>query len=49
MSKDKYGSDAEDVELLVPVGTLIKDAHTGKVLAHLFEDNQVRVGAKGGK
>lgn len=46
MSKDKYGSDAEDIELLVPIGTLLKDAITGKVLAHLYEDDQTRVGAK---
>lgn len=46
MSKDKYGADAQDIELLVPIGTLIKDQVSGDILAHLHTDNQLWTGAR---
>jgi len=31
-SRDKYGKNADDLILYVPLGTVIKDRHTGNVL-----------------
>ena len=42
----KYG---EDIFIGVPIGTVIKDAKTGKVVADLSEPNQVELVLKGGK
>ncbi len=42
----KYG---EDIYIGVPIGTVIKDAETGKVVADLSEPNQVELVLKGGK
>lgn len=36
-SKDKYGLNGQDIIIPVPVGTLLKDAQTGHVIAHLQE------------
>ena len=47
--KQQYGRDADDLVIKVPVGTLIKDADTGNVMADLKEDGQRFVAAKGGK
>ncbi len=47
--KQQYGRDAEDLVIKVPVGTLVKDADTGNVMADLKEDGQRFVAAKGGK
>lgn len=45
---DRYGKSAEDVVLRMPVGTLIKDAHTGETVADLVCDQQTVLLAKGG-
>ena len=42
----KYG---EDIYIGVPMGTIIKDAETGKIVADLSEDGQVELVLKGGK
>ena len=42
----KYG---EDIYIGVPIGTVIKDAETGKVVADLSEENQVELVLKGGR
>ena len=42
----KYG---EDLYIKVPIGTVVKDALTGKVLADLSEENQVELIQKGGR
>ena len=42
----KYG---EDIYIGVPIGTVIKDAETGKVVADLSEPDQVELVLKGGK
>ena len=47
--KQQYGKDAPDLVIKVPVGTLIKEAGTGNVMADLKEDGQRFVAAKGGK
>ena len=46
---DKYGRGGEDVELRMPVGTLIKHAEDGSLLADLARDGQRALLAKGGR
>ncbi|PMP64213.1 MAG: GTPase ObgE [Sulfurihydrogenibium sp.] len=46
---NKKGKDGEDLIIKVPVGTVIKDAETGEILADLVEEGQSFVVAKGGK
>lgn len=46
---NKFGRDAEDTVIIVPVGTIIKDEETDKVLADLSEDGQTAIIAKGGR
>lgn len=48
-NKNQYGADGKDIVLKLPVGTLIKDASTGKVIADLNEDGMTYVICKGGK
>lgn len=48
-SKDKYGKAAEDLLLYVPIGTLIKDTATHKVLAHFTQNGQRILIARGGR
>ncbi|MBN1940452.1 MAG: GTPase ObgE [Candidatus Aminicenantes bacterium] len=45
----KHGKRGADLELCVPVGTIVKDAATGRVLCDLIEPGQGYVAAKGGK
>jgi GTP-binding protein len=46
---DKYGRGADDIELRMPVGTLIRDREDGSLLADLSKDGQRALLAKGGK
>jgi GTPase len=43
------GKSGEDVVLLVPVGTLVKDPETGDLLADLKADGETFMAAKGGR
>ncbi|MEG8946256.1 GTPase ObgE [Rosettibacter firmus] len=45
----KDGKNGKDVFIRVPVGTVIKDAETEKVLCDLDEDGKTFIAAKGGK
>ena len=47
--KDMHGSNGREVEIRVPLGTVIKDAETGEVLADLTTDGQREVVARGGR
>jgi GTP-binding protein len=47
--RDQYGKGAEDIVLRVPVGTIIKDAASGAVVADLAKDGERALLAKGGK
>jgi GTP-binding protein len=49
MGKNKHGKDGEDRVVLVPVGTVLKDAATGEVLADLDSEGMGTVAARGGK
>ncbi len=46
---NKFGKSAEDLILKVPVGTIVKDAESGEIIADLTENGQKVVIAKGGK
>jgi GTP-binding protein len=46
---DKYGRGAEDIELRVPVGTLVRDRADGALIADLAEHGQRALLAKGGQ
>jgi GTP-binding protein len=45
----KHGKDGEDITIKVPVGTIIKDADSHKILFDLDEDNKKVMLAKGGR
>jgi len=47
--KKMYGRKGKDYTLYVPVGSLIKDAETGEVLADLTQDQQQFIVAEGGR
>ena len=47
--KKMYGKNSPDVMVPVPVGTTVKDFHTGEILADLIAAEEMFVAAKGGK
>lgn len=49
MNRKMYGRGGEDLRIAVPVGTIIKDLDTGRLVADLSEDGQEVIVAKGGK
>ncbi len=46
---DRYGAGADDIELKMPVGTLIRDADTDEIVADLVAHGQRVCLARGGK
>ena len=46
---NKYGRNAEDLVITVPLGTIVKDEETGQVMADLSRDGQRALVAKGGR
>jgi GTP-binding protein len=48
-TKRQHGASGEHTVIRVPVGTLIRDAATGRVLADLHEDGQRAILARGGR
>lgn len=46
---NQYGHSGENLLISVPVGTLVKDAESGRTLADMTEDGQEVVIAKGGR
>ncbi|MDH4093629.1 MAG: GTPase ObgE [Betaproteobacteria bacterium] len=46
---DKYGRAGEDVELRMPVGTVVRDAATGEAIADLARDGDRVLLARGGR
>jgi GTP-binding protein len=47
--KSQSGADGADAIVVVPVGTVVKEADTGEILGELLEPGQRLVVAKGGK
>ena len=48
-NRDQYGKGAEDIELRMPVGTIIKDRDTGELIADLASHGDRAMLAKGGE
>lgn len=46
---NKYGRNAEDLVITVPLGTIVKDEEKGQVMADLSRDGQRAIVAKGGR
>lgn len=46
---NKYGKSGEDLYINVPIGTIIKDAETGKIVADLSREGQVELILRGGR
>ena len=44
--KDQYGANAEDKIIIVPIGTVIKDAESGKNLFQFLKDDETYIAAK---
>jgi len=49
MGKDRHGAGGEDLVIQVPLGTIVKDAETGEILADMAEADQRLVLLKGGR
>lgn len=48
-SNNKQGARGRDLEIYVPVGTIVRDAETGELLADLVENGQRVLVARGGR
>jgi GTP-binding protein len=46
---NRTGRSSDDVQIVVPVGTVIQDMETGEILADMTEDGQRAILARGGK
>ena len=49
MGKNMFGAAAEDMYIKVPVGTVLKNAETGEIIADITQDGQEVILAKGGR
>lgn len=49
LKKNMFGKDAKDVEILVPMGTVVYEEGTGRLLADLSKDGERVLVAKGGR
>jgi len=49
MKKKRYGKNGENLIIKVPMGTVVIDEETGRVMKDLTEDGEAFVAAKGGK
>jgi GTP-binding protein len=47
--KNRTGRDGVDLELRVPIGTVVKDAETGELVGEMIEPDQTLIVAKGGR
>lgn len=45
----KHGKNAQDLEIKVPVGTMVKEFESDRVICDLIEDKQEFIAAKGGR
>ncbi len=49
MNKDMFGKDAEDTYVKVPIGTVVYDADSGRILADVTKHGEEYIIAKGGR
>lgn len=49
MGSDRHGAGGEDLVIKVPLGTIVKDAETGEIIADMTEQDQRIVLLKGGR
>ena len=49
MKRKKFGKSGEDLIIKVPMGTVVIDEETGRIMKDLTEDGQRFIAAKGGK
>ena len=49
MGRKMYGRGGADLRIAVPVGTIIRDASTNKILVDFSQDGQEYIAVKGGK
>ncbi len=49
LGRDKHGRNSPDVEVKVPVGTLVKDHDSGEIIRDLTEPGERFLAAKGGR
>lgn len=49
MKKNRFGKDGEDLVIKVPIGTVVIDDETGKIMKDLTLDGESIVACKGGK
>lgn len=49
MGKRMHGADGEDLIVIVPVGTIVRDAETGELVADMSTDDQEIIIAAGGR
>lgn len=49
MGSDRHGAGGEDLIIQVPLGTIVKDAETGEIIADMTEPEQRLVLLKGGR
>lgn len=47
--KSRFGADAEDLILRVPIGTMIRDEESGELIGEIVQDGQRLLVAKGGR
>ena len=47
--KSRFGADAEDLVLRVPIGTVVRDADSGDLLGEIVEEGQELLVARGGR
>lgn len=47
--KDQHGRKGKDLEITVPLGTIVKDKETGRILGDVIKDGEKLIVAHGGK
>jgi len=48
-SKDQYGANAENLTLIVPVGTIVRDKQTDEILHAFVQDGEEWIAVHGGE
>lgn len=48
MNKDCFGKNADHLTIKVPIGTIVRDNYSGKIVADLSKSCQMFIAARGG-